>query len=84
MPEPRSAHRPSSAATDRTIWSTKLVLTILLVVGALLFIISNRDATRVAFFGLYFSLPMWLWITLLVAVGVVIGSLRPWGRRKRR
>lgn len=56
----------------------RITVSVLLVAAALLFIVSNRDPVQIAFFGLYFDLPMWIWIIVFLAIGTVIGWLRPW------
>ena len=72
-----------SQSGTKSFWSARLVLSIVLVAAALLFVFSNRDTAQVAFFGLYFTLPMWVWFIVLLTVGIVIGSLRPWGRARK-
>lgn len=49
---------------------------------ALIFIFSNLDQTTLTFMSLVITMPGWLWFLTLVVIGVVIGSLFPWGKRK--
>jgi uncharacterized integral membrane protein len=70
---------------ERKVNIPALVLAGILLVIALIFIFSNLDKASVHFIGASLSLPGWVWFLLLLAVGVVVGSLFPWLRpRKRR
>jgi uncharacterized integral membrane protein len=62
----------------------KLVIVVVVVVLAVLLIVQNTQSATVKLFGWEFSMPGWLWITILVLLGVIIGSLFPWGRRRRK
>lgn len=65
-------------------WDARLILTIILVLASLLFIFSNLEPATIAFFGLKFSMPLWIWFIGLLVIGIAIGWMRPGtGRRDR-
>lgn len=63
----------------------KLILAGVLLVVALIFVFSNRDEATLNIFGLAeLTMPGWLWFVVLLVIGVVIGSLFPWFRPKKK
>jgi uncharacterized integral membrane protein len=62
----------------------RLVIVLIIVVLAVLLILQNSASASVKLFGWSFTLPGWLWITILVLLGVIIGSVFPWGRRRKK
>ncbi|GAC68780.1 lipopolysaccharide assembly protein LapA domain-containing protein [Gordonia soli] len=55
-------------------------LPILLAVIAVVFIVQNRQRTRIDFLFLHVTTPLWLTLTIVCLIGVVIG----WFARRRR
>ncbi|MGO3151793.1 MAG: hypothetical protein ACTIJJ_04105 [Galactobacter sp.] len=70
--------------TERKVNIPKLVLAGLLLVIALIFIFSNLDKASLHFIGASLTMPGWVWFLLLLAVGVIIGSLFPWFRPRKQ
>jgi uncharacterized integral membrane protein len=62
----------------------RLIIVLVILALAVLLIVQNRNSATVSFFGWGFSMPGWLWILILVLLGVIIGSVFPWGRRRRK
>jgi uncharacterized integral membrane protein len=62
----------------------RLIVVLVIVALAVLLIVQNHQSATVSFFGWGFTMPGWLWILILVLLGVIIGSVFPWGRRKRK
>lgn len=63
--------------------SPRLIVAGVLGLVALLFVVQNSDRHRVDFLLWDMSAPAWLWMIILLAIGVVIGSIFPWFRRKK-
>jgi len=61
----------------------RLIIVVVIVALAVLLIVQNHGSATVSFLGWDFTMPGWLWILILVLLGVIIGSVFPWGRRKR-
>lgn len=59
-------------------------MAIVIVVLSLIFIFSNLQDTHLHFLGFTFTMPMWVWFLGLLVAGVIIGSLFPWFRPKRK
>ncbi|XPP27837.1 MAG: hypothetical protein ACNYNX_06560 [Leucobacter sp.] len=72
-----SAHRTGGV-------SPKLIVVIVLAVLALIFVFSNLGTATLHFLGFSFAAPGWIWFLLLLVVGVVIGSIFPWFRPKKK
>ncbi|WP_291279794.1 hypothetical protein [Galactobacter sp.] len=70
--------------TERKVNVPKLVLAGLLLAIALIFIFSNLDKASLHFIGASLTMPGWVWFLLLLAVGVIIGSLFPWLRPRKQ
>jgi uncharacterized integral membrane protein len=60
----------------------KLIIGGILAVLGLIFVFQNTSSGQVNFLFWDVSAPAWVWLVLLFVVGVVVGSLFPWGRRK--
>jgi uncharacterized integral membrane protein len=64
--------------------SPRLILAIVLGVVALIFVFQNSTSREINFLLWDMSAPTWLWMLILLAVGVAIGSIFPWGRRRKK
>jgi uncharacterized integral membrane protein len=82
--QPVPSANDQSADTGHKVNVPALVLAGLLLVIALIFIFSNLDTATLKFLGLSVTMPGWLWFLLLLAVGIVIGSLFPWLRPRKK
>ena len=51
---------------------------------AVAFIFQNSATARVHVLFWTFSMPGWIWLLLIFAAGVAVGSLFPWLRRKKQ
>jgi uncharacterized integral membrane protein len=60
----------------------KLIIGGILAVLGLIFIFQNTTRGQVHFLFWDVTAPAWVWLVLLFALGMVVGSLFPWGRRK--
>jgi uncharacterized integral membrane protein len=67
----------SSFLTPKTI--SAAVVGILAVVFAL----QNTGEKHVRFLFWSWSMPAWIWLLVIFAAGVVVGSIFPWLRRRR-
>ena len=72
--------RNDSRANGR--WNARLTLSIVLAFLALVFVFSNVHPVPIGFFGITFTLPMWIWFVLLLVVGILIGWMRPGSRKE--
>ncbi|TVR29844.1 MAG: LapA family protein [Nitriliruptor sp.] len=57
------------------------MVALLLAVVAMVFVLQNRGETTLAFFGVSFAAPLWLYTLIALLVGGLIGALL--SRRKR-
>jgi uncharacterized integral membrane protein len=73
-----------SAAPAKEGPSRKLIIGGILAVLGLIFVFQNTTRGQVNFLFWDVSAPAWVWLVLLFVLGVVVGSLFPWGRRKQR
>lgn len=64
--------------------STKAIIAIVITIAALSFVFSNVSPATLRFLFLEFTMPAWAWFLAVLAAGVVIGSLFPWFRPRRR
>lgn len=81
---PPQARGGASPARARRGLSAKAITAIVIVVLALIFIFSNLSDGSLHFLGFTFTMPVWIWFLVLLVVGIVIGSMFPWLRPKRR
>ncbi|MHA3684687.1 hypothetical protein ACXR2T_11105 [Leucobacter sp. HY1910] len=70
--------------TEKSINITKLVVSLVILAAALIFIFSNRGTATLHFLSFQFVAPGWAWFLVLLAAGVVIGSIFPWFRKKKK
>jgi uncharacterized integral membrane protein len=71
------------AAQSRSI-SPKMVVAGVVALLALVFIVQNTASKRVHFLFWSTSMPAWIWLLVVFAAGVLVGSAFPWLRRRRR
>lgn len=64
--------------------SAKVVVAIFIAVAALSFVFSNVAPATLRFLFMEFTMPAWGWFLAVLAAGVVIGSLFPWFRPRKR
>lgn len=64
--------------------SGKAILAILLAIAALTFVFSNVAPATLRFLFLQFTMPAWGWFLAVLLAGVVIGSLFPWFRPRKK
>jgi uncharacterized integral membrane protein len=74
----------SERSTERRSINWKVVGAIVVAVLALIFILQNTATRRVHFLFWSTSMPVWIWLVIIFAAGVVVGSALPWLRRRRR
>lgn len=68
---------------DELTISPRLVAGVVVAVLALIFVFQNTGRGTVQFFFWDIDAPAWLWLLVLFAAGVVVGSMFPWLRRKK-
>ncbi|HPZ34655.1 MAG TPA: hypothetical protein PLN73_05525 [Microbacteriaceae bacterium] len=68
----------------RPLLSGKAIIAIVIAVVSLAFVFSNTAEASLHFLGLSFTMPAWGWFLAVLIAGVVIGSLFPWLRPRRR
>lgn len=73
-----------ASAPSKSAPSGKAILAILLSIAALTFVFSNVGPATLHFLFLQFTMPAWGWFLAVLIAGVVIGSLFPWFRPKKK
>ena len=63
--------------------SPKAITAIVVGLLALVFAFQNADEKHVRFLAWSWSMPAWIWLVVIFAAGVVVGSVFPWLRRRR-
>lgn len=74
----------SDGSTEKKKFPVKLIFAGVILILALLFVFSNTGEATLHFFGFRFIAPGWIWFLAVLAVGVVIGSIFPWFRKKKK
>ena len=64
--------------------SAKLIIALILLALALVFAFQNTGTRPVNFLWWTVSLPAWIWFVIILVIGVIVGSLFPWFRPKRK
>jgi uncharacterized integral membrane protein len=64
--------------------SAGAIVAIVLAILGIIFIVQNTASSSIHFLFWTFSTPMWIWLAIVLLVGVVIGSLFPWFRPKKK
>ncbi|TAM68318.1 MAG: LapA family protein [Microbacteriaceae bacterium] len=84
-PSPADRERSEASDTDRKHGlSVKLIVALVLLAVALVFVFSNLGTGKIFFLGFGIAMPTWIWFLLVLLIGVVIGSLFPWFRPRRK
>jgi uncharacterized integral membrane protein len=69
---------------QRQLPNAKTILGIVLAVLALVFVFQNTKKGSVNFLFWTVSLPGWIWLLIVFALGLVVGSLVPWLRPRKK
>jgi uncharacterized integral membrane protein len=64
--------------------SPKIIIGAVIGLLALIFILQNTKRGRINLLFWHISAPAWLWLLILFAGGVVVGSMFPWLRKKKK
>lgn len=83
MPEKEST-TGSSTEQKAKANGAKAIIAIIIAIAALSFVFSNVAPATLRFLFLEFTMPAWGWFLAVLAAGVVIGSLFPWFRPRKR
>jgi uncharacterized integral membrane protein len=77
---------PASDTSDnkRAVSNSKAIIAIILGIAALSFVFSNVGPATLRFLFLQFTMPAWGWFLAILITGVVIGSLFPWFRPRKK
>ncbi len=79
--EPTAADAADSQAKSN---GAKAIVAIIIAIAALSFVFSNVAPATLRFLFLEFTMPAWGWFLAVLAAGVVIGSLFPWFRPRKK
>ncbi|KRA24863.1 hypothetical protein ASD65_10830 [Microbacterium sp. Root61] len=77
-----SAKDGSDASSAKS--NTKVIIAIIVAIVALSFVFSNVAPATLRFLFLQFTMPAWGWFLAVLIAGVVIGSLFPWFRPRKK
>jgi len=75
---------PTNEPEKGAFFTAKNILAIVIAVAALVFVFSNLAMATLNLFGARITMPGWIWLVVLLAIGFIIGSLFPWFRAKRK
>lgn len=64
-------------------YNPKVIAALVVGVLALVFAFQNTDQKHVTFLFWSWSMPLWIWLLVIFAAGVLVGSIFPWLRRRR-
>ena len=81
--------REETVMSDKTDASTKtrnakVIVAIIVTIVALAFVFSNVAPATLRFLFIQFTMPAWGWFLAVLIAGVVIGSLFPWFRPRKK
>ena len=62
----------------------KFVVVLVLIVVAVIFILQNTARREINLLFWSVSLPTWIWLLAVLLIGVIIGSMFPWFRPKKK
>lgn len=81
------AEKSTAAVTDDTsagATNWRAIIAIIIAIAALAFVFSNVAPATLRFLFMEFTMPAWGWFLAVLLAGVVIGSLFPWFRPKKK
>lgn len=64
--------------------NAKVIVAIIIAIAALTFVFSNVAPATLRFLFIQFTMPAWGWFLAVLAAGVIIGSLFPWFRPRKK
>ncbi|MGM7670372.1 LapA family protein [Microbacterium sp. A93] len=73
-----------TTANKRAASNSRAIIAIILGIAALSFVFSNVGPATLRFLFLQFTMPAWGWFLAILITGVVIGSLFPWFRPRKK
>lgn len=74
---PRRSSRPA--------WlTTRLVAVVVLAILAVIFVVTNQGTVQVQILIWAVNSPLWALILVMLVVGIVIGSLFPWLKSRKK
>ncbi|WP_460800759.1 LapA family protein [Microbacterium sp. GXF6406] len=77
--------KPSSDSGEKSAARNgRIIVAILIAIAALSFVFSNVTHLTLRFLFMQFTMPAWAWFLTILLAGVVIGSLFPWFRPKKK
>lgn len=71
-------------STQKSGSNTRAIIAIIIAIAALAFVFSNVAPATLRFLFIQFTMPAWAWFLAVLLAGVVIGSLFPWFRSKKK
>lgn len=84
MSEKKTTPETTSESSGKSAANGKTIIAIIIGVAALTFVFSNVAPATLRFLFLQFTMPAWGWFLAVLLAGVVIGSLFPWFRPKKK
>lgn len=75
---------PTPNNKERAANNGKTIIAIIIAIAALTFVFSNVAPATLRFLFLQFTMPAWGWFLAILLAGVVIGSLFPWFRPRKK
>ena len=84
MSEKNLTPETSAAGSGKSAANGKTIIAIIIGVAALTFVFSNVAPATLRFLFIQFTMPAWGWFLAVLLAGVVIGSLFPWFRPKKK
>lgn len=79
-----SAAPDTSGGSGSKAANSKAIIAIIIAIAALTFVFSNVGPATLHFLFLRFTMPAWGWFLAVLIAGVVIGSLFPWFRPRKK
>jgi len=64
--------------------TAKFIVVLVLIVLAAIFIAQNTGSGKINLLFWSVSLPTWIWLLAVLLIGVIIGSMFPWFRPKKK
>lgn len=64
--------------------NSRVIVSIVIAIAALTFVFSNVAPATLRFLVFQFTMPAWGWFLAVLLSGVVIGSLFPWFRPRKK